>query len=140
YFLLTQIEIKDNNIDKAIKSAETTAILRPDNAGLFFQLGILKYSNKDYAGAIEALNYALKIIPDYANAKYYLGLSLDLAGRHDEAIVQFEDLVKTNPDNQAVIAVLANLKAGKDAFYKLNDAKPTGKTTPPITTTPKIQQ
>ena len=135
YFLLTQIEIKDNNIDRAIKSAETTAILRPDNAGLFFQLGILKYSNKDNAGAIEALNYALKLVPDYANAKYYLGLSLDLVGRHDEAIAQFEDLIKTNPDNQAIVAVLANLKAGKDAFYKLNDAKPTGKNTPPITTT-----
>ncbi len=135
YFLLTQIEIKDNNIDKAIKSAETTAILRPDNAGLFFQLGILKYSNKDNAGAIEALNYALKLVPDYANAKYYLGLSLDQVGRHDEAITQFEDLAKTNPDNQAITAVLANLKAGKDAFYKLNDARPTGKTTPPVTTT-----
>lgn len=116
YFLLSQIEVGDNNLAKAIKSAETGALLSPGNAGVYFELGLLKFANKDYTGAVEAMNNALAIVPDYANAKYYLGLSYDKLGKTDDAIKQFEELAKTNPDNELVTSALANLKAGKDAL------------------------
>ncbi|KND48810.1 MAG: Tfp pilus assembly protein PilF [Parcubacteria bacterium C7867-005] len=133
YFLLTQLEVSQNNINEAIVSAENAAFLRPDNAGLFFQLGLLKYSGKNYTGAAEALTQALNIVPDYANAKYYLGLSLDVLGRKAEAISLFEDLARSNPENEGVAKILSNLKDGKDAFYQTPVSKrPSAKKTPPI--------
>ena len=95
----------------------------------------MKYSNKDYVGAVDALTKATTIVPNYANAQYFLGLSLESLKRHDEAIVQFENLVKTNPDNQEVQSILANLKANKDPFYKspAGATKPENRPTPPIT-------
>ncbi len=55
-------------------------------------------------------------MPEYANAKYFLGLSYYGQGRTADAINQFEDLAKTNPDNQEVALILANLRDGKAPF------------------------
>ena len=116
YFFLAQLEIDQNNLDRAIESAETGTLLLPNNPGVLFQLGVMKYSNSDYKGAAEALVRALQLVPDYANAQYYLGLSLDKLGKKSEAVVQFENLAKTNPDNAQVTDVLRNLKAGRAAL------------------------
>ncbi len=134
YFLLAQLEAGVNNIEKAISAAESGAILSPDNAGIFFELGLLKYSNKDFTGAVEALRQATTIMPNYANAQYFLGLSLEALKKHDEAIAQFESLIKTNPDNVEIQNILVNLKAGRDPLYKspAGQAKPENRTTPPI--------
>jgi tetratricopeptide (TPR) repeat protein len=138
YYLLTQLEIAENNITGAIKSAETLAILAPNNAGIYFQLGLLKYAAQDYQGAAQALEAALRIVPEYSNAKYYHALAIDKLGMHEEAIKEFEDLQKTNPDNTELPKILENLRAGKDPLAGLGaDTAATSKTTPPIPTDKK---
>lgn len=114
YLILAQIEIKENNVNEAIASAERVALLIPGNSAIYFELGLLKYSNKDYVGAANAFASAILSTPDYANAKYYLGLALAQLGRFDEAREQFEDLTVTNPDNEEVRLILEKLKAGKN--------------------------
>jgi tetratricopeptide (TPR) repeat protein len=136
YFLLTQLEIVENNLSQAIAAAEAVALLSPDNPGVFFQLGLLKYNNADYRGAGQALLRAVEIVPDYANAKYFLGLSLYKLGQNDLAIGQFLDLKKSNPDNAEIAAILLNLQNKKDPFFKLAppiNTKPERGNTPPIT-------
>jgi Flp pilus assembly protein TadD len=106
YLLLAQLEIQDGHTNVAIASAEKLAVLRPNNPGIYFELGLLKYANKDYLGAIDVFDLALASTPDYANAKYYLGLSLMQLKRFDEARVQFESLLVTNPGSEEVKVVL----------------------------------
>lgn len=115
YFFLSRLEVSEDNLPQAIESAETGTLLLPNNPGVHFQLGLLKYSDQDYEGALEAFSRAVALVPDYANAKYYLGLTLDRLDRSDEAITQFEDLLKTNPGNSDVIRVLENLRGGRSA-------------------------
>jgi len=129
YYLLTQIEIADNHIDEAIKNAQTLTLLQPTNSGVFFQLGLLEYNKADYQNAAQAFAQALQISPDYANAKYFFALTLDKLGRHDDAVALLQDLMKTNPDNQELPQIIANIKAGKDALSKIGSSA----TTPPIT-------
>lgn len=116
HFTLAQIEVSQNNISEAIKSAETGALLSPGNPGVYFQIGILKYANKDYTGTVDSMQKALAIVPDYANAKYYLGLALDKLGKKDDALKAFEDLATTNPTNELISSAIANIKAGRDAL------------------------
>jgi FOG: TPR repeat len=116
YFFLSQIEVSENNLRQAIESAETGTLLLPNNPGVHFQLGLLKYSNRDYDGAQSAFARALALVPDYANAKYYLGLTLDKLDETSEAIKIFEELLKANPGNTDVENVLTNLKAGRSAM------------------------
>jgi tetratricopeptide (TPR) repeat protein len=107
------------------------SVIDPTNPAIFFQLGLLKYNEKDYAGAIAALEKATQMTPDYANAKYFLGLSYEAVGRHADAITQFEDIKVTNPDSAEVDAILANLKAGKPIFTGDTATSPEkGKTLP----------
>lgn len=113
YLLLAQLEVRENNIGGAIESAEALAVLVPSNPGIHFELGLLKYSWGDYEGAVESLLEAIKIAPDYANAKYYLGLSYAKLKRTSEAKNQFEDLLVTNPDSQEVKDAIEALETGK---------------------------
>lgn len=113
YLMLSQLEVEQGNSALAISSAERLALLVPNNSGIYFELGVLKYSTKDYIGAVEAFRAALATTPDYANAKYYLGLSLAQIGKLDEARGQFEELLITNPDSKEVQLILLELKAGR---------------------------
>lgn len=122
HFFLSQLEINQGNLSQAIRSAETGALLSPGNPGVLLQLGILKYENRDYRGAMEAMNQALALVPDYANAKFYLGLSQDKLDMSKEAIATFEELIVTNPDNELLESILANLRANKDALAGLDNS------------------
>lgn len=124
YFLLTQIEVADNNIKGAIDAVTSSSIINPTDPGIFFQLGLLKYNVQDFKGAINALQKATKLTPDYANAKYFLGLSYEITGQHEKAIEQFVQLKVTNPDSKEVDTILSNLKAGKHIFTDTQNSKP----------------
>jgi tetratricopeptide (TPR) repeat protein len=84
------------------------------------------------------LTKAITIVPNYANAQYFLGLSDEYLAKHDEAIAQFEALSKTNPDNADVQSILGNLQAGRDPLYKspAGTKNPVNRPTPPITSQP----
>lgn len=116
YFLLSQIEVQNNNIKGAIDSVTAASVIEPTNSGIFFQLGLLKYNAKDFSGAVVALEKAVTIAPDYANAKYFLGLSYASLGETAKAIKQFEDLKVTNPESEEVRTILSNLEQGKSPF------------------------
>lgn len=120
-FLLSQIQASSGQIKDAITSVTVATQINPNDQTLFFQLGLLYYNNKDYGNAAGAFEKALSIDSQYANAKYFLGLSYVRIGKMEEAVQQFEDLAKTNPDSQEVAFILSNLREGKSPFA---DAKP----------------
>ncbi|MEK7148008.1 MAG: tetratricopeptide repeat protein, partial [Patescibacteria group bacterium] len=113
YSTLVQLEIQQNNIVAAISSTENLVQLLPNNPGVYFELGVLKYTNLDYKGAEEALMHALELSPDYANAKYYLALTLLKFDRTTEAKTYLEDLLKSNPDSAELKATLEGLNKKK---------------------------
>ncbi len=126
-FLLSQIEAQEGNIKGAISSVEAAATIAPDDASVFFQLGLLRFNDKSYPGAVGALERAVALNPAYANAKYFLGLSYAKVKKEQDAIKQFTDLKVTNPDNKEIDLILKNLKAGREPFV---DALPPVDATP----------
>jgi tetratricopeptide (TPR) repeat protein len=120
-FLLSQVQVSEGDVSGAIQSVEAAAAVTPNNPTLFFQLGLLRYNNKEYTGAAGAFEQAVALVPDYANAKYFLGLSYERLGKTAQAIALFEDLDKTNPNNQEIQLILSNLRSGRPAF---TDAEP----------------
>lgn len=115
-FLLSQIEAAKGNLPDAITAAQFAAQLNNQSPIIFFQLGLLQYENKSYAAAADAFAAAIKVQPDYANAQYFLGLSDARLGKNAEAIAQFQALDASNPGNQEVQFILANLESGKSPF------------------------
>lgn len=121
--LLAQLQIEEGNVDEAVRSVEAAAILDPNNPVTFFQLGLLRYSKNDFAGAAGALERAVALNDVYANARYFLGLSYyRMGGLNERAIEQFEKVQSTNPESEDVKSILANLRAGKPPYGEATPA------------------
>lgn len=134
-FLLAQIQIQEGNIKDAIDSVSAASYLAPNDSGIFFQLGFLRYNDKNYQGAVDAFKKATDLNGSYANAKYFLGLSYQKIGKVSEAIKEFSDLRVTNPDSKEVELILANLVAGRDPFANAEppiDNKPEKRSALPV--------
>lgn len=134
-FFLSQLEVQEGKIQDAIQSVDAATVLAPNDPVLRFQLGLLKYNEKDWSGAVDAFAHAVALNPNYANAHYFLGLSYDQLGRTTDAIAEFTQLVKTNPDNKEVALILQNLQAGRAPFANATppvDAKPEKRSKLPV--------
>jgi tetratricopeptide (TPR) repeat protein len=101
-FLLVQIETNEGNLKEAIKQAEYAGQVSPNDATVFFRLGLLKYNNKDYKESVSAFEKAVILNNSYLNARYYLGLAYQKVGRKDDALTQFNLLKQLAPDSEEV--------------------------------------
>ncbi|TSC67089.1 MAG: hypothetical protein CEO19_369 [Parcubacteria group bacterium Gr01-1014_73] len=134
-FLSAQIDANEGNLSEAIKSVEKITQIAPNEPTIFFQLGLLQYNNKNYKKAAETLERAVALLPNYANARYFLGLSYYQIDKNNEAVKQFTEIQKANPDNQEIDLILKNLKAGRAPFTNVKppaDDKPENRPKPPI--------
>jgi tetratricopeptide (TPR) repeat protein len=115
-YLLSQVDAAKGNLPEAITAAQYAITINASSSLLYFQLGTLQYNNKDYKSAADALTKAVQLTPNYSNAQYFLGLAESRLGNNTDAITQFAQLAKANPDNKEVSQILANLQAGKSIF------------------------
>ncbi len=111
-FLLAQIDVAAGRVESAIASVEGALVLAPQNPVLWFGLGYLKYTKRD-ASAVAALERAVALRDDYANAHYFLGLSYYRAGRTEDAIRALERVEELNPESADVKLILENLRSGR---------------------------
>ncbi|MFM2357270.1 MAG: hypothetical protein RJA61_7 [Candidatus Parcubacteria bacterium] len=112
-FLWAQIDVELGNIKGAISAVESAITRDVNNSLAYFQLGFLKYNDKDYRGSVDAFDKAIILVPDYANAMYFRGLSLFSLGEKEKALADFEFIKQANPDNKEIALIVSNLKAGK---------------------------
>lgn len=123
-FMLSQLQADEGNLGSAIASVEVASVISPNDVGVFFQLGFLRYKNKDWQGAISALERAIELSPSYSNARYFLGLSYAKVGRTGDAVEQFKNIETLNPGNSEVQNILLNLRAGRDPFTSQTPTQP----------------
>jgi tetratricopeptide (TPR) repeat protein len=115
-FLLAQMQLEQDSTAEAIQSVEAITLFEPANPVAHFQLGLLKYGTDDFTGAIQSLETAVAYNPEYANARYFLGLAYWRLGSLELSRRQFEEVLRTNPDNAEVQSIITNLSAGRDPF------------------------
>ncbi len=131
-FLLSQMQASEGNLKAAISSAEVASMVSPNNIGVFFQLGLLRYKAKDYKGAVSAFGRAVDLNSNYSNAKYFLGISLSKIGDSKLAIAQFKGLVSLNPNNVEIKKILKNLEGGEKPFVNVSNGAPENRKSLPI--------
>lgn len=120
-FLLANLAIQQNRVGVAVQELNELQSSNPRDAGLHYQRGILLYSQADYANAKNAFESAVNVNENFANARYFLGLSLSELGETEKAIAQFETIKKIDPkSSEAIDQILLNLRAGRDALTNVN--------------------
>jgi tetratricopeptide (TPR) repeat protein len=78
---------------------------------IYFQLGRLYFNLNDVDRAIRMFEQAVIITPQYANARYALGLSYQAKGRIQDALVQYRLVSQLVPSNQDVKTLISQLEA-----------------------------
>jgi tetratricopeptide (TPR) repeat protein len=100
----------------AVARADRLLSVTPNDAEIALQVGIIHYQKGRIGKARAAFEAAVRIIPDYANALYFLGVAYDREGNRSLALEQFERVLALNPDSVEVQAAIANVRAGKPAL------------------------
>lgn len=95
---------------KARSLAPTAPEIPSDSIGSLFQFGFLKYQAGDYPAAARVLERALALDPNFANARYFLGLSYDRLGRKAAALEEFLAIQRFNPDHSGLKQIINNLQ------------------------------
>jgi len=130
-FLLVQIETNEGNLSEAIKQAEYAGGLAPNDSTVFFRLGLLRYNNSDYRGAVSAFEKAVNLNSNYINARYYLGLSYKKIGRINDALLEFNYLDKLIPDNQEIKDAISSVNI-QEVSNDIDNSTGDNNTKPPL--------
>lgn len=112
-FFLSQLDIAAGNTEAAIAGTRAITVLEPQNPVRFFQLGVLLLSTNKPAEAVSALERAVALDGNYANARFYLALSYDAVGQKNKAREQLEAVLATNAGNELILNLLGRLDKGE---------------------------
>ena len=115
-------------VREAIVQLEKIAPYNSNQPTLAFELGLLYYRDNQKDKAFSQLQRAVLLSPDFANARWYLGLLYEERQDLPNAIDQMEKILSndTNKDNEAVLTKLDELKNGKKTIppKRVLDQKP----------------
>jgi tetratricopeptide (TPR) repeat protein len=75
----------------------------PEKAGLYRMLSSLCRKQDDNAGALEALEKAVKLFPDDYKTRFALGVVYSDLGRSRDSIAVMQQLLQENPDDATVL-------------------------------------
>lgn len=109
-FLLTQLDVKEGNIQSAIDTTRQIITLEPNNPTRYYQLGVLLAANKDLDGAVSAYETAIRIDQNFANARYMLALTYLDQKRLDDALEQLRVVQNTNKENEQLGNLITQLE------------------------------
>lgn len=116
--LLSQISARTNDLAKAEEEALNVVRLAPEDPLAWYNLGLVLYTRKSYDNAAVALERAVQLEKDYANALFTLGLAYHQLGRSTDAMSMFDKVSALNPDDPLPKKAIANVKAGKDPLNR----------------------
>lgn len=131
HFQIAMIYVREGKIKEAVDKLETLKQTAPSDVGLAFQLGVIYYNDNQFGKAKGELERAVRLDENYSNARYFLGLAYDKEGNKQEAILQFEEIEKSNPGNEEIKKILSNLRAGKSALEGVLPVQPPIEEKPP---------
>ncbi len=84
----------------------------------YFKNGNAKYSLKDYQGAINDYEKAIKLKPEYAEAWYGKAICESILSKYDDALTDFNKAAELDPSNKDVIFNRAYYVKQKTGDYK----------------------
>jgi len=95
--LMGETLVVKKNYKGAIAEFRTALKQNPNDAELFFQLGLAHYYLMEFSEAFEAFEKSLGLDPFNAEAHYYIGEGLVYLGQSEKAIPSFKRTLVLNP-------------------------------------------
>jgi tol-pal system protein YbgF len=119
----TALEARVDKLEQNIEDQKKAAQAKPENPAELYQKGLDTFKSGDTQKARELLTKFIEQYPSdpmVANAHYWMGETYYSDKKYDQAILEFQEIIKNFPDKEKVPA--AELKQGM-AFKELGDVK-----------------
>ena len=119
----TTIESRLEKLEKNLEEQKKAADAKPENPDALYQKGVETAKSGDASKARELLTRFIELYPSHgmvANAHYWLGETYYSEKKYDQAILEFQEVIKKFPGKEKVPAAM--LKQGM-AFKELGDVK-----------------
>lgn len=100
--LLGEIDARTGRSNETLERLAAASELSPANPELWFQLGYYRYQGGDYRGAVRALQEAARLVPAYADARYFLVLAHHRLGQAELAAAELARLQQIAAEETAV--------------------------------------
>jgi tetratricopeptide (TPR) repeat protein len=84
----------------------------------YFRQGYKAAMSRDWEKAISLYTRAIEVNPDHLEARFQRAATLDIQGRIDEAISDYEATLKLRPNYYLAMEYLAKLCEGKGDYFK----------------------
>lgn len=97
---------REKKYEESVQVLREAVELIPDNAPLWYNLGLSLYHSGKAAEALEAWNKTVSIRPNYQDVWYMIGLARSKDGKSAEAIAAFSKNVEISPDDSQARASL----------------------------------
>ncbi len=107
---------RQGKVKEAIAQLETIAPYNANEPTLMFELGLLYIRSGQKTFAIAAMERAVLLAPQYANARWYLALLLEEKDDLGGALNQLREILNSNPDNDALKEKISQLESGQRAI------------------------
>jgi len=117
------LEGRVDKLEQYVEEQKKAGPAQPVNPDELYQKGLDTFKNGDAQKARELLTRFIEHNPNHAmvpNAHYWLGETYYSEKKYDQAILEFQEIIKNYPDKEKVPA--AELKQGM-AFKELGDLK-----------------
>ncbi|HXV26756.1 MAG TPA: tetratricopeptide repeat protein [Candidatus Paceibacterota bacterium] len=102
---------RQGNISEAIADIERIVPANANLPSLMFELGILYLRAGRNDDALAAMQRAVLLAPQYANARWYFALLLEERGEIEAAIANLREIEKNNPDHPVLLEKISQLGA-----------------------------
>lgn len=109
----SRLAIREGNLAEAKELIVKAINLEPYDPGLYFQLGILQYEDREFGKASDSLGVAVLLSPRFDNARYFLSLSLYQMGQTDDAVELMEDLATRYKKTEQLKMIADNMSNGE---------------------------
>lgn len=136
-YYLAFVQEREGKLADAVRSMELVRATNASDVGVSMQLALLYLRQGKNALAKAELERAIALVPNYANAHWYLASILEDEGDIDGALAALNVVLSLNPDNETVAKRIAALEAGKVAATlpeplegTVDEATPSTETTP----------
>lgn len=105
---VASVQTKQGNYNQALETYDSLLAQNPNNEVVHYDKAVALRGLKQYQPAMDELIYALRIDPDYEEAKILLLKIIDEDLSMDESLDKLSRLVVANPKDETVIMVYAN--------------------------------
>lgn len=113
HFYLGLVYERQGRENDAVLKLEAVERFNPSDVGVAYELGLLYLKRGNLPKAESEFRRATELLPSYSDAHWQLANTLLRQGKPSEAIEELKKILQYNPQNQAVIKAIEEIKLGR---------------------------